>query len=94
MMFNPPHPSETLKELYLDPHNLSITEVAEALNMTRAALSEVVNSRRGISPTVVITLAKAFGGSAESWLHQQADFDLWQQNHTYKADDVRVTYAA
>jgi addiction module HigA family antidote len=64
MMFNPPHPGETLKELYLDPLDLSISATARALNMTRSALSEIVNSRRGISPSVAIKLAKAFGGTA------------------------------
>ncbi|MCJ8273254.1 MAG: HigA family addiction module antitoxin [Psychrosphaera sp.] len=93
-MFDPPHPGETLKELYLDPLDLSISAAARALKMTRAALSEIVNSRRGISPSVAIKLAKAFGGTAESWLHQQADFDLWQQNQTYNADDVEVIHAA
>ena len=94
MMFDPPHPGETLKELYLDPLDLSISAAAQALNMTRSALSEIVNSRRSISPSVAIKLAKAFGGTAESWLHQQADFDLWQQHQTYNADDVAVIYAA
>ena len=94
MMFDPPHPGETLKELYLDPLDVSISAAARALKMTRAALSEIVNSRRGISPSVAIKLAKAFGGTAESWLHQQADFDLWQQNQTYNADDVEVIHAA
>ena len=94
MMFNPPHPGETLKELYLDSLELSITHAAIALNMTRSALSEIVNGRRGISPTVAIKLAKAFGGTAESWLHQQADYDLWQQNEIYHADDVKIIYAA
>ncbi|NQZ07005.1 MAG: HigA family addiction module antidote protein [Algicola sp.] len=94
MMFDPPHPGETLKELYLDPLDLTISAAARALNMTRSALSEIVNSRRGISPSVAIKLAKAFGGTAESWLHQQADFDLWQQTQTYNADDVEVIHAA
>jgi len=94
MMFNPPHPGETLKELYLDSLELSVTHTANALNMTRSALSEIINGRRGISPTVAIKLAKAFGGTAESWLHQQADYDLWQKNETYHADDVKVIYAA
>ena len=93
-MFAPPHPGETLKELYLDPLDLTISAAARALNMTRSALSEIVNSRRGISPSVAIKLAKAFGGTAESWLHQQADFDLWQQTQTYNADDVEVIHAA
>ena len=93
MMFDPPHPGETLKELYLEPLNLSISAAAKSLKMTRSALSEIINGRRAISPTVAIKLAKAFGGSAESWLHQQASHDLWQRHQTYQADDVEVIYA-
>jgi len=56
--------------------------------MTRAALSEIVNGKRGISPKVAIKLSKAFGGSAQSWINQQACYDLWQAQQDYNADDV------
>lgn len=91
-MFNPPHPGETLKELYLEPLSLNIKTTAEKLNMTRSALSEIVNARRSISPKVAIKLAKAFGGSAQSWINQQANYDLWQAQQHYKADDVEIIY--
>ena len=94
MMHKPPHAGETLKTLYLDPLGLTITEAAEALKMTRSALSEIVNGRRSVSPAVAIKLAKAFGGSAESWLHQQADYDLWQKHQTYTGEDIKRIYAA
>lgn len=93
-MFNPPHPGETLKELYLEPLGLSIKSTAEKMNMTRAALSEIVNGRRGITPKVAIKLAKAFGGTAQSWLNQQANYDLWQAQQVYAADDVEEIYHA
>ena len=93
-MHNPPHPGETLKELYLEPLGLTITQTAKALHMSRAALSEIVNERRGISPRVAIKLAKAFGGTAESWLYQQTAFELWNQSKKYSADDVEVIHAA
>ncbi len=75
-MKNPPHPGFVLKELYLDPLQLSITKAAEALDMPRQALSEIVNGKRSISPTVATKLAKAFGGSAQSWLNMQTGYDL------------------
>lgn len=93
-MFNPPHPGETLKELYLEPLGLGIKSTAEKMNMTRAALSEIVNGRRGITPKVAIKLAKAFGGTAQSWLNQQANYDLWQAQQVYTADDVEEIYHA
>lgn len=93
MMHNPPHPGETLSELYLQPLELSITHAAKALNMTRPALSEVINGRRSVSPKVAIKLAKAFGGSAESWIQQQAMYDLWQEQQAYDAKEITVLYA-
>ena len=60
-MHNPPHPGETLKELYISPSNISITVAAKALNMTRTSLSEIVNGKRGISPKTSTKLwAKAW----------------------------------
>jgi addiction module HigA family antidote len=57
---------------------LSITEAAAALDVTRTTLSELVNGKRGISPEMAVRLSKVFGGSAESWLVQQAQYDLAQ----------------
>jgi addiction module HigA family antidote len=65
---------------------LTITEAAEALGVTRVTLSELVSGKRGISPEMAVRLAKAFGGSAESWLVQQAQYDLAQ----VKAERIRV----
>ena len=93
-MFNPPHPGETLKELYLEPLELSIKSTAEKMSMTRTALSEIVNCRRSITPKVAIKLAKAFGGTAQSWINQQANYDLWQAQQEYTADDVEEIYHA
>jgi len=53
---------------------LTITEAAAALGVTRTTLSELVNERRGISPEMAVRLSKVFGGSAESWLTQQAQY--------------------
>jgi len=57
---------------------LSITNAAAALGVTRTTLSELVNEKRGISPEMAVRLSKVFGGSAESWLVQQAQYDLAQ----------------
>lgn len=89
-MHNPAHPGKVLKMMYIEPMELTITEAAKALNITRTALSEIINARRGISPKVAIKLAKAFGGSAESWLAMQSQYDLWQAELAYQADDVQV----
>ncbi len=76
-MHNPPHPGEVLRELCLEPLGLSVTRAAEALGVSRKTLSSILNERAGISPEMAIRLAKAFGTSAESWLNQQVQYDLW-----------------
>jgi addiction module HigA family antidote len=75
-MKNPPHPGGFVLRQCIEPLNLSITEAAAALGVTRTTLSELVNEKRGISAEMAVRLSKVFGGSAESWLIQQAQYDL------------------
>jgi len=76
-MHNPPHPGEVLKELCLEPLELSVTRAAEALGVSRKTLSAILNGRAGISPEMALRLSKAFGTTPESWLNQQMHYDLW-----------------
>ena len=78
LMHDPPHPGEVLKELCLEPLGLTVTDAAKALGVSRKTLSMVVNGHAGISPEMAIRLSIAFDTSAESWLNQQIQFDLWQ----------------
>lgn len=85
-MKNPPHPGGVVLRQCIEPLHLSITQAAAALGVTRTTLSELVNGKRGISPEMAVRLSKVFGGSAESWLMQQAHYDLAQ----VRADRIRV----
>ncbi len=78
LMHNPPHPGEILKELCLKPLGLTVTEAAKALGVSRKTLSSILNGRAGISPEMAIRLSIAFDTTAESWLNQQVQYDLWQ----------------
>ena len=93
-MFNPPHPGEILKELCLEPLELSVTDAAEALGVSRKTLSSIINGRAGISPEMAIRLSKAFGTSPESWMNQQAQYDLWQAQQGAASIKVKRLYAA
>jgi len=75
-MKDPPHPDSVVLQECIEPLGLSITDAAAALGVTRNTLSELVNAKRGISPEMAVRLEKVFGGSAESWLVQQAQYDL------------------
>ena len=75
-MKNPPHPGRVVLRDCIEPLGLTITDAAAALHVTRTTLSELVNGKRGISPEMAVRLEQVFGGSAESWLVQQAQYDL------------------
>jgi addiction module HigA family antidote len=77
LMHNPPHPGEVLRELCLEPLGLTVTDAAKALGVSRKTLSAILNGRAGISPEMAVRLSIAFDTSAESWLNQQIQYDLW-----------------
>lgn len=78
LMHNPPHPGKVLRQLCLEPLGLTVTQMAEALGVSRKTLSAILNERAGISPEMAVRLSIAFGTSSESWLNQQVQYDLWQ----------------
>ena len=88
-MHNPPHPGEVLRALCLEPLGLSVTEAAKALGVSRKTLSSILNGRAGISPEMAVRLSIAFDTTAESWLNQQAQYDLWQAER--RRSKLRVT---
>ena len=73
-MHNTPHPGEILRELCLEPLDVTVTAAADALGVSRKTLSAILNGRAGISPEMAIRLAKAFDTTPESWMNQQMQF--------------------
>ncbi|TGG89407.1 addiction module antidote protein, HigA family [Natronospirillum operosum] len=92
-MHNPPHPGEVIRELCLEPLGLSVTEAAEALGVSRKTLSAILNGRAGISPEMAIRLSIAFDTTAESWLTQQFQYELWYAEQRRKDLKVRKLVA-
>lgn len=76
-MHNPPHPGKIIKALCLDPLGLTVTAAATGLGVSRKTLSAILNGRAGISPEMAVRLSIAFDTSAESWINQQTQYDLW-----------------
>jgi addiction module HigA family antidote len=87
-MHSPPHPGRIVRQECLEPLGLTITDAAGKLGVSRVALSELVNQRRGISPEMAIRLSKAFGSSPEVWAGLQMQYDLAQAMK--KADQIKV----
>ncbi len=77
LMHDPPHPGAFIRRQCLEPLGLTVTEAAKGLAVSRNTLSMLLNGRLGISPEMAIRLSEAFGGSPESWLTQQMQYDLW-----------------
>jgi addiction module HigA family antidote len=88
-MLNPPHPGRIVRQECLEPLALSVTDGARALGVSRNALSELINCRRGISPEMAIRLSKAFGSRPGVWAGMQLDYDMAQAMRRADQIDVR-----
>ena len=88
MMHHVPHPGEFIREICLEPLNVTVTEAARKLGVTRKALSELLNGKTGISTEMALRLAKAFNTTPESWLTQQMNYDLWKAQQVKKNIEV------
>ena len=78
-MHNPAHPGEILKDLVIDALELTITDVAQHLDVSRKTLSKVLNGKGAITPEMALRLELVFGKpSAAHWLRLQNAHDLWQ----------------
>src|SRR5688572_31755637 len=75
-MKKPPHPGRIIRQECIEALNLTVTETAQRLGVTRQTLNNVVNEKAGISPEMPIRLSKAFGSSSEVWLGLKMEYDL------------------
>lgn len=85
-MYDPPHPGQVIKRQCLAPLKLTVTEAAKGLGVSRNTLSMLLNGRLGISTEMAIRLSQGFGGSPESWLRQQLQYDLWHKERQGKIE--------
>lgn len=82
----PAHPGRILKNLYLQPLSLSVTQLAKILRVSRKAISSIVNERKSVTPEMALRLSRAFPNTTpESWLQLQKNYDLWQAAHNTDA---------
>ncbi len=78
VMYNPPHPGEIIKEDVLESENLSVTEAARQLGISRVTLSRLLNGKSGVSVDMALRLSQWLGTTPEVWLHMQDACDLWR----------------
>lgn len=77
----PTHPGEMLVEEFLNPMQITQRELATAIHVPYQRVNELVNQKRGVTPSTALRLARFFGMSADFWLNLQMRWDL------YKAQD-------
>jgi addiction module HigA family antidote len=77
-MKNPSHPGTLVREFCLNDLNLTVTEAAAALGVSRLTLSKIINGKSGISADMAIRLAQVFGSTPDTWLRMQLSYDLAQ----------------
>ena len=88
-MHNPPHPGEIIREVCVEPLNISVTEAAKALGITRKTFSTLLNGRSGISPEMALRLSKVFGRTPDGWLRLQIQYDLWKSRQTVNVSHLK-----
>ncbi len=87
-MKKPPHPGKAVRVSCLEPNNLTITEGARVLGISRQNLNNIVNEKTALSPEMAIRVAKAFGGTPEAWYRMQSAYDMAQAKK--KAGKIKV----
>ena len=83
----PTHPGEMLVEEFLRPMGLTQRELAQAIHVPYQRINELVNGRRGITPSTALRLAKYFGMAADFWMNLQQRWDL---DHAQRAEQQEL----
>ncbi len=76
----PTHPGEMLLEEFLKPMSLSQRDLADGIHVPYQRVNELVNKRRGVTPSTALRLSKFFGTSADFWMNLQLRWDLYRAN--------------
>ena len=74
----PTHPGEMLLEEFLNPMGITQRDLADNIHVPYQRVNEIVNGRRGITPSTALRLAKFFNMSADFWMNLQLRWDLYQ----------------
>ena len=87
-MYNPPHPGEFIREVYLEPFRMTGRQLSFKLGVSPSTLNRILKGNSGISSEMALRLSKALGRSPESWLAMQDNHDLWHARQTVNLDAV------
>lgn len=90
LMHNPPHPGESLKEIYMEPYGLSVRDVAKVLGVSHTTVARLINQQSAVTPDMAIRLEKGIGMTAGAWLGMQQDRDLWLALQNDSHEDIQM----
>lgn len=85
---SPAHPGVMLREEFLDPLGITQRELADAIRVPYQRVNEIVNQKRGITPSTALRLAKYFGNSPGFWMNLQLRFDLFEAKQD-EGDEIK-----
>jgi addiction module HigA family antidote len=86
---SPTHPGEMLSEEFLKPMGLTQRQLADSIHVPYQRINEIVNGRRGVSPSTALRLSKFFGVSPDFWLNLQLRWDLYFAQQV-EADELNL----
>ena len=87
-MYNPPHPGEFIREVYLELLGISYRTVAAKLKVAPSTFNRLIKGQSNISSEMALRLSKTLGRTPESWLIMQNNYNLWQARQTINLDEV------
>jgi addiction module HigA family antidote len=87
-MYNPPHPGEFIREVYLEPFQVSARQVAAKLHVSPSTFNRILTGESGVTPEMALRLAITLGRSPESWLAMRYNHDLRQARKRVNLKEV------
>lgn len=87
---NPPHPGELIYRTYIEPFpEMSGNKIADRLGVAPSTFNRLLSGKASISPEMAVRLCEVLGGSAESWLILQDNFDLWNARQSINTKKLK-----
>jgi addiction module HigA family antidote len=93
-MKNPPHPGDFIRTEIIEPAGLTVTDAAKALQVSRPALSSLLNSKAGLSGDMALRIEKAFGVKMDTLMRMQSAYDIARTREREKEIRIRRIHSA
>lgn len=93
--FEPMHPGEFIKEVYMFPFGIGSNQLARELKLSKSLVSRLINGLTNVTPDIALRLSSVLGRSAESWLRMQDNYYLWNAKQHFNSNQfkpLQLTY--